>query len=366
MSNTHNGQGVPADKTPPLRIGLIGLGGIATRSHLPALAARPDVAVCAGAEIDAYQAARTKERFGIPRVYDRYETMLHEEPLDAVYICLPNGLHHEAASAALSCGLHVFCEKPVGLCAQEAADLARQAEAKQLVLLPGYYLRYHPSFIRAAELLAQRRLGKILQVQASAVYSGPYRGWDPKSDWYFDPHSGGPLYDWGSHLVDLLLFMTGLQFNRVFAAGQRSLPGLPLIDSIAVAFEAGRDVVGTINLGWGARGNLLMFQIHGTAGSLLVSPDYFEHRTPTGGGINQLSTYLVNARTLLADKAGAVIRRRSSDAVHPKATDYFVRAIQGEAQAGESKWDAVRVHRVLEAIAGSLAHERPVEATGET
>lgn len=347
--------------TEKLRVGMIGLGGIATRSHLPALAARPDVAIQAGAEIDSYQAGRAQQRFGIPKVYAAYQEMLEQERLDAVYICLPNTLHHQAASAALDRGLHVFCEKPMGLSAQEAEDLAEQADRAGLVLMPGYYLRFHEHFLRARELLEERRLGKILQVQASAVYSGPYRGWDPKSDWYFDPRSGGVLYDWGSHLLDLMVYITGLDVEAVSATGKASLPGLPLIDNIAVAFHARKGVVGTANLAWGTRGNLLMLQIHGTAGSLLVSEDYYEHRTPQGGGLNKLGTLLGNAGEILSQRAGAVIRRKSSDAVHPKATLCFIEAIRGQVQIQAYKWDAVRVHHVLGAIAASIEQGRPVE-----
>jgi predicted dehydrogenase len=345
--------------TEPLRIGVIGLGGIATRSHLPALAERSDVAVIAGAEIDSYQAGRTRQRFRIPSVYATYEDMLEQERLDAVYICLPNALHYRAASAALQRGLHVYCEKPVGLSAQEAESLAEQAERGDLVLMPGYYLRFHEHFQRARNLLEQRRLGKLLQVQATAVYSGPYRGWDPKGDWYLDPRSGGVLYDWGSHLLDLLIYITNLDIEIVSATAQRSLPGLPLLDNIAAVFCAPREVVGTVNLAWGTRGNLLMIQVHGSAGSLLVSPDYFEHRTPQGGGLNQLGTFLGNSRELLAQKAGAVIHRHSSDVVHPRATRCFIEAIKGEVKIDAYKWDAVRVHRALGAIAGSIVQATP-------
>lgn len=347
--------------TEKLRIGMIGLGGIATRSHLPALAALPEVAIQAGAEIDAYQANRTKKRFGIPKVYATYQEMLEQEPLDAVYVCLPNALHYPAACAALRRGLHVYCEKPVGLSAHEAEDLAEQAEREGLVLMPGYYLRFHKHFLRARELLQERRLGKILQVQASAVHSGPYRGWDPKGDWYFDPRSGGALYDWGSHLLDLLVYIADLDLKVVSATAQKSLPGLPIRDNIVAAFQANRNIIGTLNLAWGARGKILMFQIHGTAGSLLVSDDYYEHRTPIGGGLNKLGTLLGNAREILTHNTGAVIRRKSSDVIHPKATQCFIRAIRGEVQVHAAKWDAVRVHHALGAIAASIEKGGAVE-----
>ena len=345
-----------------LRIGMIGMGGVVTRSHLPALAARPDVAVQAGAEIDSYQAARTRQRFGIPKVYAAYQEMLEEEQLDAVYVCLPNALHHHAASTALGRGLHVYCEKPMGLCAQEAKDLAEQAERAGLVLMPGYHLRFHEHFLRARELLEERRLGRILQVQASAVYSGPYRGWDPKSDWYFDPGSGGVLYDWGSHLLDLVVYIANLDVETVSAMAQKSLPGLPVVDSFVATLQANRGIVGTLNLAWGTRGNLLMLQIHGTAGSLLVSDDYYEHRTPQGGGLSKLGTLLGNAYEILTQKGGAAIHRKSSDVSHPRATKCFIEAIRGEMQVQTYMWDAVRVHQVLGAIAASVEQGRPVES----
>ena len=347
-------------KADTLRVGMIGLGGVATRAHLPALAKQPDVVVQAGVEVDAYQADRTKQRFGIPKIYTDYRMMMDQEHLDAVYVCLPNSLHFPAVSAALGCGLHVYCEKPVGLSAQEAGGLAEQAERAGLVLMPGYHLRYQEHFMRARKLLEERRLGKILAVQASAVYSGPYRGWDPKSDWYFDPRSGGPLYDWGSHLLDLLVYITHLDIEVVSAMAQKSLPGIPVKDNIAVAFQARKSIIGTLNLAWGTRGNLLMLQIHGTAGSLLVSDDYYEHRTPTGGGLNKLGTLFGNAREILSQKVGAVIHRNSGDTLYQRAAQSFIAAIRGGGQQS-AMWDAVKVHHVLTAIADSIEQGGPVD-----
>lgn len=345
-----------------LRVGIIGLGGIATRSHLPALSVVPEVSILAGAETDSYQASRTQYRFGIPKIYADYQEMLLREHLDAVYVCLPNRLHYQAAKAALGRGLHVYCEKPVGLSARETEDLAEHAEREGLVLMPGYHLRFHKHFLRAKDLLEARCLGRILQIQASAVYAGPYRGWDPKSDWHLDPRSGGPLYDWGSHLVDLLLYITKVNITSISAMAQKTLPGFPLKDSIVAAFQTDRETVGTLNLAWGTRGNLLMLQIHGSAGSLLVSDDYYEHRTPIGGGLNKLGTLLSNSQEILARKAGEVIRRKSNDTIYVQAAQCFIGAIQGKVQLQAATQDAVQVHHVLAAMAASIEQGAPVES----
>ena len=346
--------------TDKLRVGMIGLGGIATRAHLPALAALPDVVVQAGAEVDAYQANRTQQRFGIPNIYPTYEEMLEREVLDAVYVCVPNVMHYRAANLALSRGLHVYCEKPVGLSAQEAESLAEQADRSGLVLMPGYHLRFHEHFLSARELLKARRLGKILQIQASAVYSGPYRGWDPKSDWHLNPRSGGPIYDWGSHVLDLLVYITDLKIETVTAMAEKTLPGFPLSDSIVAAFQAKKNIVGTLNLAWGTRGNLLMLQIHGSSGSLLVSDDYYEYRTPTGGGLNKLGTLIGNAEEIISEKAGAFIHRKSNEGIYVRAAECFMKAIRGDFQLRTASWDAVRVHRGLAAIRESIEQGHPV------
>lgn len=349
-----------------IKIGIIGLGGIATRSHIPALATIQNVEIVAGAEIDSYQAKRTQERFGIPNVYPNYQEMLDKESLEAVYICLPNTLHFEATTAALMQGLHVYCEKPMGLSSLEAEELSSKAEQLGLILMPGYHLRYHSNFLRARALVDGRRLGKILQIQGSAMYSGPYRGWDPKSDWHLNPRSGGPLYDWGSHLLDLLLFITGLDIEMISAFSQKTLPGFPLKDSIVACFQAKGEIVGTLNLSWGARGNLIMLQIHGTAGSLLVTDDYYEHRTPMGGGLNKIGTLIDNTWKILVQKVRPILVKKNTENLYVKAAQNFIDAIQDTDNLRANKWDAVKVLAVLEAIGCSMETGRAINFLNET
>lgn len=346
-----------------VRIGFIGLGGIATRCHIPALASLPDVVVQAGAEVNPEQAERTQRRFGIPKIYSSYQEMIQEEPLDAVYVCPPNFLHYEAASAALAQGLHVYCEKPMGLSSKQALALMTEADRRGLVLMPGHNLRFHAHFHRARRLIQEKRIGKILQIQGIAAKPGPYIGWDPKSDWYFDKRNVGVLYDQGSHLLDLLLYVADLDVEGVCAVSRTSLPGLPVPDNIVAAFRGRNDVVGSLNLAWGAPANLTMLQIHGTAGTIIVSDGYFEHRTLRGGGggIDRLATLLDNMREILSRSGHSIIRRQSSDTTYVEASHNFIEAIRGKAPLRASARDSVRVHRVLEAIRYSLQQDGSTE-----
>jgi predicted dehydrogenase len=337
-----------------VRIGFIGLGGIATRSHMPALASLPGVVVQAGAEVNPEQAKRTQRRFRVPKMYSSYQEMIREEPLDAVYVCLPNFLHYEAALAALAQGLHVYCEKPMGLSSKEALALVVEAGSRDLVLMPGFNLRFHPYFNRARRLIEDKRIGRILQIQGIAAKPGPYIGWDPKSDWYFDQRNVGVLYDQGSHVLDLLFYMVDLDVETACAVSHTSLPGLPVPDNVVVAFRSRSDFIGSLNLAWGAAGNLTMLQIHGTAGTIIVSDGYFEHRTLQGGGIERLSTLLDNTWEILSRTGNSLIRRQSSETTYLEASRNFIEAIAGRAPLRASARDSVRVHRVLEEIRDSL------------
>ncbi len=74
-----------------------------------------------------------------------------------------------------------------------------------------------------------------------------------------------------------------------------------------------------------------------------------------------MGTFLGNTREILNQKVAAVIRRKSSDTLHPRATQCFIEAIRGRVQIQTAKWDAVRVHQMLGAITASIQQGRPVE-----
>lgn len=106
-----------------LRVGVVGLGAVARRFHLPALAASEQVELVAGAEINADRRNRIQDLFRIPGMYASYEEMYQKARLDVVFICLGNRLHHAAAVGALKAGFGVVCEKPMGTSASEARDM---------------------------------------------------------------------------------------------------------------------------------------------------------------------------------------------------------------------------------------------------
>src|SRR5688572_23239122 len=118
-----------------VRVGFIGAGWWATANHMPLLAAREDVELTAVCRLGRAELEQVRQRFGFRHAYEDYRAMLAEVELDAVVVVSPHTLHFEHARAALEHNLHVLCEKPMTVRAEEARELVGLAEERNLHLL---------------------------------------------------------------------------------------------------------------------------------------------------------------------------------------------------------------------------------------
>jgi predicted dehydrogenase len=114
---------------------------------------------------DAYAAEH-----GIPRAYGSYEALLTDPELDAVYISLPNGLHHEWTMKALAAGKHVLCEKPYSRHPEEVEEAFAAAEASGLVLMEAFMYRHHPQTRLVERLVQEGALGRLLSIRATFTF----------------------------------------------------------------------------------------------------------------------------------------------------------------------------------------------------
>ena len=191
-----------------IRIALIGTG-FARHVMLPAFRALEGVeirAVCSGHRENAERAA---QEYGIPAAYGDYREMLDREDVDFVAIVTPPHLHHPMALAALERGLHVLCEKPTALNAQEAREMLEAAERAGVLHLIDHELRFHPSLQKLKALIERGGLGAPERVTFSIHWRypmDPHRPWG----WWFDATKGGGLLGaLGSHQIDLIRWLLG-------------------------------------------------------------------------------------------------------------------------------------------------------------
>ncbi|MFD0773152.1 Gfo/Idh/MocA family protein [Streptomonospora algeriensis] len=148
-----------------VRLGVLGCADIAWRRMLPAAERTPGVCVTAVAGRDQRRTARFAERFSAAAVHD-YGELLQRSDIDAVYIALPNSLHHEWACRAVQSGRHVLVEKPMTCCYRHTVELIAQARANRRVLMENVTAQRHTQHEEVELLVAEGRIGTLRSFSA--------------------------------------------------------------------------------------------------------------------------------------------------------------------------------------------------------
>jgi predicted dehydrogenase len=203
------------DNPTPIRIGLLGCGGIARVVHLPLLRRIRGARITALADADASRLAEARPHAPEARYVADFQPVVEMPEVDAVVIALPPAVHAAAAIAALAHGKHVYLEKPLATTLPEGRQVieARREAGAGLIAMMGFNYRRNPLVSRARELLAAGRIGAPLA--ARTVFSS--RGRD-EPDWkHARASGGGVLLDLGVHHIDLIRFLLSAEVTDVAA-----------------------------------------------------------------------------------------------------------------------------------------------------
>ncbi|MFC7062017.1 Gfo/Idh/MocA family protein [Halobacillus seohaensis] len=187
-----------------LKMGMIGVGGIAQQRHIPAFSEMGEqVELTAVQDVNHDRASSVAETFNIPNVFEDYHKLF--KVVDAVTICTPNKFHAEIAIAALEAGVHVLCEKPMAITTQECEDMLAAAEKNNRLLSIAYHYRYTPEAKLAKEAILNGEIGDPLVTRVQAMRRRKVPGWGVFTN--KDLQGGGSLIDFGCHLLDLALWL---------------------------------------------------------------------------------------------------------------------------------------------------------------
>jgi predicted dehydrogenase len=187
-----------------MRLGLLSTANI-NRAILAGAARTGRVDVVAVASRDAGRADAYAAEHGIATAHGSYEALLADPDVEAVYISLPNGMHHEWTMYALAAGKHVLCEKPYTRHPHEAEEAFDAADAAGLVLAEAFMYRHHPQTARVARLVADGAIGRLCAVKATFTF--PLRD---LSDVRALPElDGGALMDVGCYCVSGIRLLAG-------------------------------------------------------------------------------------------------------------------------------------------------------------
>jgi predicted dehydrogenase len=192
--------------TSPLRVAVVGVGGIA-RTHMPGWQASPHAEVVAGADINPRVLQAWGAEHGVARLAERIEDVLHDPDIDIIDVCVPNMHHAPIAIAALEAGKHVICEKPLAPTPGEIRRMIAARDASGKLLMTAQHFRFAGVSQAMKHEINTGALGDIYHARSWMLRRNgliPTPGFVHRS-----LSGGGPCIDIGVHVLDLTLWLMG-------------------------------------------------------------------------------------------------------------------------------------------------------------
>ena len=200
------------------RVGVIGVGGIGERLAEDVVT-NSKMELVALVDVCEKRLRAAGKRFDVPTcsMFTDTEDLYTHIDLDAVVIATPPGLHALQISDALGRGAHVFCEKPLVTTLEEARDVVDRVEASDRVLMVGYQRHLNPAYVAARDRWQNGDLEP--RFITGAMTQDWKRHFARGTNWRLDPElgGGGHLFSVGTHVLEAMLWTTGLTPRYVTA-----------------------------------------------------------------------------------------------------------------------------------------------------
>jgi len=315
------------------RIGFVGAGIIANR-HLGNLLAFDDVRVVAVADLSLERAGALANRCG-GRAYSSHSSMLDQEDLDAIYICVPPFAHGPPELEAIERGLPFFVQKPLAVDLETAEAIARGVVERRLLTAAGYHWRYLDIVERAQELVSKNPARLAL---------GYWLDFTPPPEWWVkESQSGGQMVEQTTHVFDLARLLVG-EVTRVYGACSRmeraAFPHCDLYDVSTATLHFDSGALGTIAstciLDWPHRIGLHLF-----SEAMVIELSEFDLMVDVGQG-----------RPVQQAEGDPFIRQDRD----------FIDAVRGKPSRIRVPYaEALETHRLVSTVVRSAREERPLE-----
>lgn len=230
-----------------IRFGIIGCGDVTEKKSGPAFrkANGSDLTmVMRRNEEKLKDYAKRHQIFGHTTDYNE---LLASKTVDAVYIATPPKYHHYYVMEAAKYKKPIYVEKPMALTVKQCEEMIKICKENQTPLYVAYYRRGQEKFNYVKNLIDSGSLGEIRSFNYN--YSSELPEYKPDRDWLLksEESGGGLLYDVGSHMVDMLLYLFGeVKTVTGISANQTKVHKVNDITSGFIAFTNG--VQGTIQL----------------------------------------------------------------------------------------------------------------------
>ncbi len=330
----------------PKHIGyaVIGLGAVARTAVLPAFARTGEhsrlVAVISG---DRAKAQITGQQLQAAAYhYDELRQCLQREDVNALYITLPNSLHCDYAVEAARAGVHVLCEAPMAVTADECRRMIRTCQTNRVKLMIAYRLHFRPAVMKALALVRAGQIG--LPKTFSSDFTRRLE--DPGSTWVQRRLGGGTVYQLGIECINAARSLLGSEPAQVMAMTARTSRrfGGDVDESAVALIRFPDERLAHLHTSFGEEARA-RFTVFGEEGLIRLSQAYVPNVrgvvTVVRGGERQ-----EHAFEPIDEFAGAIAE--------------FSRAIREDRQPEPSGVEGLQDTRIVEAIYRSSRDGRPV------
>lgn len=271
-----------------------GRGALIGKAHRTSIALNGDCRLVAGAfSSSAEKNLASAKDLGIDddRIYNSYLAMAQKESarkdgIDFVVIVTPNHLHFSAARTFLEQGIHVACDKPLTISSVEGIELKRLANEHNCLFMVTYTYTGHAMAREARRIVTTGEIGEVTMVMAEYasdwLLDAPEKQGHKQAIWRTDPKLTGIsncVGDIGTHVENLVSFITGLKIEKLIANLDIVGDGRELDDNAQILVKYDNDASGVYWTSQVAAGyeNGLKVRIFGSTGSVEFdqeNPDY--------------------------------------------------------------------------------------------
>jgi len=246
------------------------MGHIAQVAVLPAFRhARRNSVLAALVSDDPTKQRLLSRKYRVPSYsYEQYEECL--EQVDAVYISLPNSMHAEYTIRAARAGVHVLCEKPMAVTADECEEMIEACESNRVKLMVAYRLHFEEINLNAIDIVRRRQIGEPKFFNSS--FAMTVRPGDIRTKRAL---GGGTLYDIGVYCINAARGLFRAEPKEVVAlsvnSGTAKLNEIDETTGAVLRFDGER--LATFVTSFNAH-DVAAYRIVGTKGQLHVNPAY--------------------------------------------------------------------------------------------
>ena len=210
-----------------------------------------------------------------------YREITENPQIDIVHICTPNHLHKDMLLSAIKNNKHIYCDKPLVINADEAAQIKQALPGYTGIAQMTFQNRFFPATMRAVQLAREGFLGDVHEFRASYLHSGNATAATPLKWKLSAKHGGGVIADLGAHILDLIHALLG-EYDSLFAASRivytqrpsaedpTRLEKVDAEDCVKIIAGMQNGALGTIEATKTATGteDELRFELHGSTGAI--------------------------------------------------------------------------------------------------